>query len=316
MTEIQNLTPRTDVTGAVIDCHDGCLRYFEGRFYLYGTSYGDTDGFTPANRFVVYSSPDLASWTFEGELLDTPLPGVSYRPYVVHNRATGQYVLWCNWYPVLWEGQFAVAMADHPAGPFAVVDDHAEVAQPRPGDHNLFVDTDGAAYLIYTSIEGDAGGKISGGHGMSVERLNDSFTGSTLENTGVFDVGVEAPAVFTHGGFYYAAFGATCCFCPEGSDARLFRSSSMMGPWEPAGQFNRGSDGKPVVAGQQTDIARVPTADGGHTWVWMADLWESRPDGVKGHDRQHWEPLSFDAGDAVRPLRGVNRWTIATPPVS
>ncbi|MEO1237755.1 MAG: family 43 glycosylhydrolase, partial [Planctomycetota bacterium] len=188
---VQNTRPRRDTAGQPIDCHDGCLRFFGDRFYLYGTRYGDTDGFTPANRFVCYSSPDLEAWTFHGELLRAPMGGVCYRPYVVWNPGTRRYVLWFNWYPELWEGQFAVGMSTTPQGPFDIVNPDAEVVQPKPGDHNVFIDDDGRAYLIYTSIEGDG----SGHHGMSVERLDHAYTGSTGENSGVFDTGVEAPAV-------------------------------------------------------------------------------------------------------------------------
>lgn len=297
---IQNTEPRLDVDGSVIDAHDGCLRYFECRYYLYGTRYRSTDGFTEANCFVCYSSPDLTRWTFHGELLVTPMRGVCYRPYVVWNLDTQKYVLWFNWYPKLWEGQFAVGMSSSPNGPFEIVNANAEVVQPAPGDHNLYVDDDGRAYLIYTSIEGDG----SGHHGISVERLNHAYTESTRENGGVFDTGVEAPVIIKANGIYRAFFGNTCCFCPEGAGLRVYRTIDLMGTWEFEGELNVSSDGGLTVPGQQTDIAVLPTA-GGPTYLWMADLWGSRRDGVKGHDLQHWESLSFDADGRPMPLQGL-----------
>lgn len=295
---IQNTEPRRDVDGRVLDCHDGCLRYFEERYYLYGTRYGKTDGFTKANRFVCYSSPDLERWTFHGELLAEPMDGVSYRPYVVWNAGTQKYVLWFNWYPKLWEGQFAVGMSDSPAGPFEVINPQAEVVQPEPGDHNLFVDDDGQAYLIYTSILGDG----TGHHGMSIEKLNHAYTGSTGENGGVFATGVEAPAVIKTRGVYRALFGNTCCFCPDGARVGVYRAFDPMGLWEFECELNADEkDGGLIVPGQQTDVAALPSADG-TVYLWMADLWQSRPDGIKGHDLQHWEPLRFDAEGRPRPL--------------
>src|SRR5690242_17874917 len=65
---VNNVEPRRDVTGEILDAHDGCLQFFNGRYYLYGTAYGRTDGMTN-NDFRVYSSPDLEQWTLEGELL-------------------------------------------------------------------------------------------------------------------------------------------------------------------------------------------------------------------------------------------------------
>ncbi|MEM7625215.1 MAG: family 43 glycosylhydrolase [Planctomycetota bacterium] len=305
---LQNLKPRTDKNGNVIDCHDGCLRYFEGRYYWYGTAYGDTDGFVKTNYYVVYSSPDLETWTAHGDLLDKRLDGVCYRPYVVFNPNTKKYVLWFNWYPVLWEGQFGVATSDTPTGPFTMVNPDAKVAQPEPGDHNLFVDDDGAGYLIYTSIP-DQG---NGDHGMSVERLDDTFTKSVGENSGIFDVKVEAPALIKHGVAYYCIFGNTCCFCPEGAGARVYRAESPMGPWTFVQDINRDEDGRIIVSGQQTDIAELPTPEG-PVFLWMADLWESRPDGIKGHDIQHWEPMTFADDGTPQRLRGLDEFELAVP---
>lgn len=57
--KVNNLLPRYDVSGEIVDAHDGCLQYFAGRYYLYGTAYGKSAGYGINNRFRVYSSPDL-----------------------------------------------------------------------------------------------------------------------------------------------------------------------------------------------------------------------------------------------------------------
>ncbi|WP_428386786.1 family 43 glycosylhydrolase [Mucisphaera sp.] len=305
---IHNTEPRVDIHGDIIDAHDGCLRQFEGRFYLYGTGYEDTDGFTPANRYVVYSSPDLENWTPHGDLLTKTLEGVGYRPYVVYNPATEKYVLWFNWYPVLWEGHFGVAIADNPEGPFEMVQTGAEVAMPQPGDHNVFVDEDGTGYLIYTSIMETPDGH----HHMSVDRLDESLTASTKENSGTFAAYVEAPAMYRHNGYVYTIFGKTCCFCPAGANAEVYRAETPMGPWQRVGEINRAVDGRIIVPGQQTDIATIQTPDGPQH-IWMADLWGSRPDGIKGHDIQHWEPLILDDTGLPRSLTNASKWSIELP---
>src|ERR1039457_6976937 len=43
---INNELPRRDTSGSVIDAHDGNLQFFAGRYYLYGTAYGKTAGFS------------------------------------------------------------------------------------------------------------------------------------------------------------------------------------------------------------------------------------------------------------------------------
>jgi hypothetical protein len=118
---LDNVEPRLDVHGEIVDAHDGCLQKFGASFYLYGTRYGDTTGFTQANRYVVYRSADLLSWEPLGDLLGVSPPGTYFRPYVVLSPTKRKYVLWLNWYTVLWEGQIGVAVIDRPEGPDEIV---------------------------------------------------------------------------------------------------------------------------------------------------------------------------------------------------
>lgn len=314
---IQNVRPRVDVRGEVIDCHDGCVRFFGGRFYWYGTRYGETDGFTEANEYVVYSSVDLVNWEGHGALIRGAARGVYYRPYVVWNARTGLYVLWYNWYPKLWDGQFGCAVSEDPRGPFRVVNEKVRLRGSRPGDHNLFVDEDGVGYVVYTDIGGlrrdGEGANLSWDeyrHAMSVERLTEDFTGSTLEGSEVIDRRVEAPAMFKRGGRYYLLFGETCCFCTEGADARVYVAEGPLGPYRKIGDINRDEGGGIIVKGQQTDVCVVPT-EGGEAYLWMADLWGSRKDGVKGHDVQFWsEPMEFGEDGSIGRLRWVDEFEL------
>jgi hypothetical protein len=301
---IQNTTPRLDEEGNVIDAHDGCLHFYAGRYYLYGTAYGKTAGYTINNRFRVYSSADLEHWTFEGELLKAPPDGVYYRPYVAYNEHTRKYVLWYNWYPKLWEGQVGVATSDTPVGPFTIVNTHVALSQAKdhPGDGSLFVDEDNTAYFIYTTIDQH--------HSIRVERLTPDFLSSTGQVSGVLGVGCEAPSLFRRGANYYALFDTTCCFCTEGSGARVLVASNPMGPYRQLANINRDAAGKPTIPAQQTFVATIPTADG-PAYLWMGDEWNSRPDGVKGHDLQYWgPPLRFAADGSILPLEKTPVWTI------
>jgi len=295
---IQNTRPRIDVDGNVIDCHDGCLRRFGGRFYWFGTRYGHTDGFTPANVYTCYSSSDLMSWHQHGSLLINPPPGVFYRPYVAFNPNTAKYVLWFNWYPKLWEGHLGVALADQPEGPYDIVNPNVRLAGATPGDHNLFVDDDGTGYVIYTNIAGDGIDR----HAMTVEKLSPDFTASTLERSETLDRKGEAPAMFKRGGLCYVLFGNTCCFCPHGADVRVFAAEKPLGPYRQLGEINRDDAGTIIVPAQQTDVFQLQTPDG-PVHLWLADLWGSRIDGIKGHDLQYWSsPLRFESDGSIRRL--------------
>jgi beta-xylosidase len=301
-TTINNVQPRRDVNGKIIDAHDGCLQRFGDRFYLYGTAYGRTDGYGPANKFVVYSSPDLVQWTPHGDLVHGLRPGIHYRPYVKYNAKSKKYVLWYNWYPKLWDGQYAVAVSDSPQGPFTIYDPNVKVNEAKPGDLGLFVDNDGGGYLIYTSIERN--------HGISIEKLADDYLSSTLQSSGIFAQGCEACALFRRNDIYYALFDLCCCFCPNGSGAGVYTAKSPLGPYVRRGNINRDDKGKTIIAAQQTHIAQLPTAHGTQ-YIWMGDRWTSAPDKVKGHDFQYWSsPLRFDRDGNIGRLAWEDEWSI------
>jgi hypothetical protein len=301
--QIDNVQPRRDASGDLLDAHDGCLQYFDGRYYLYGTAYGKSAGYSINNRFRVYSSRNLKDWNFDGELLESPPDGVYYRPYVVRNPTTHKYVLWYNWYPTLWEGKVGVAVSDSPVGPFTIVHEEVKVAgyADRIGDGSLFVDNDGAGYFIYTTIGQN--------HAIRIQRLTTDFLGVTRDTSGVLARGCEAPALIRHGDRYYALFDSTCCFCSSGSGVRVLVASNPLGPYAEKANINRQSDGRPHIPAQQTFVARVLTP-AGPSFLWMADRWGSRPDGVKGHDLQFWSPpLRFTRNGTIELIENVPRWS-------
>ena len=250
---ISNDRARTDVNGDTIDVHDGRVIRFGESLYWYGTAYGTTTGFTRANEYRVYSAPSLAGpWTPHGAILPDAPSGVYYRPHVIHDAARDKYVLWYNWYPRLWDGYFGVAESDSPTGPFEVVSTDVRVKHSDlgVGDFNLFVDDadGGAGYLMYNTIEG---------HRLSVERLSDDYLTSTLDNGGFIADHCEAGSVFARDGTYYLLTDYTCCFCTQGSGARVYTSDSPLGPFALRQNINR-VPGTP--APRLTDGDRRPPA--------------------------------------------------------
>ena len=86
-------------------------------------------------------------WTFHGDLVKGSAPRRPLSALREVQRETGHYVLWYNWYPTLWNGQYAVAVSDTPQGPFSIHAPNVAVKEPKPGDLGLFVDDDGSGYL-------------------------------------------------------------------------------------------------------------------------------------------------------------------------
>ena len=301
---INNVEPRRDVAGEIIDAHDGCLQFFEGNYYLYGTAYGKADRFTN-NSYRVYTSPDLQRWILKGELLKERPKGFYYRPYVVFNPNTRKYVLWYLWYPKLWNGQIGVAVSDTPVGPFTIVNPNVLRRREgsRSGDGSLFVDDDGTGYYIFTAIDD--------GYAIRVLPLTPDYLGLTGKASNILVKGGEAPLMFRRKNLYYVLCGPLCDACPEGSEVHVFTATAPLGPFTERPDINyRSENGTLIVPAQETWVARIPTFDD-PAFIWMADRWESCPDGVKGHDFQFWSlPLKFDTNGGILPIKNVAQWHI------
>jgi hypothetical protein len=325
---IQNRVPRRDIHGEIMDVHDGCMEYFDGRYWLYGTRYGASGGYENTHTFVCYSSPDLNLWTPHGSIIPDAPPALYYRPYVKHCAATGKWVLWYYW-TTGWRGstkwragdgplvpfRFAVSTSDQPQGPFQVANMDEPLTRKSKGDHNLFVDDDGTGYIVYTSPHDD--------FRLVVEKLTPDYLHGAGETSAPIYSEVEAPCMFRRSPYYYILCGATCCFCPKGAGAQVFRSTHPLGPYEPRFNINRIQDNstpliehsnRVIIPGQETFVSTLHTVDG-PAFIWMADLWESAPDGIKGHDLQYWSsPLSFDDHGDIIPLKFEMEWSILLGP--
>lgn len=229
---IDNTKPRLDEKGQIVDAHDGRVIQFGDTFYWYGTSYGNTNGFTTQNHYRCYSSKDLMNWKYEGKLLDAQPEGVYYRPHVIYNKRIKKYVLWYNWYPKLWDGQFGVATSDTPQGPFEIVNDNVQMYNSKIGlgDFGLFVDDDGTGYISYNTIQN---------HKVSVEKLSDDYLSSTMENGGLISEHMEAGTMFKKDGNYYLLTDYTCCFCNYGSGARVYISNNPLKGYTLTTNINR-----------------------------------------------------------------------------
>jgi predicted GH43/DUF377 family glycosyl hydrolase len=328
---ISNVNPRRDLHGEILDAHDGALEYFEGRYYLYGTRYGATDGLKTTNRYVCYSSDDLVNWTPHGEILKDAPPRMYFRPYVKFNPKTRKYVLWYN---VGVENQDGVATADRPEGPFTIQnpDVRLKYSDFGIGDHGLFVDDGGTGYIVYTAPNlakiGPTEPAQIVNHRISVEKLSDDYLSSTGESSGFIAGNCESPSLFKRNGTYYLLTDNTCAFCPQGSGTRVYTASSPLGPFTYRGNINiegPGTDipspwtqpgtGRPnaIIKAQQTHVA-VIHAKGGPAFIWMGDRWGSAPDNIKGHDFQFWSsPLQFDASGMIEQLKFADYWTLQLP---
>lgn len=259
---------RFDDSGNAIDAHDGEIKEFGRRYYLYGTSYGCgylrqtyAHGLPPAPfcGFRAYESADLRHWKDDGLLFDPRShPPASptdwqrtcngatlscYRPHVLYDAKHRRYVLWVNSF----DQRDGVAHGYHvltsttPTGPFVEARDaHGAarlptLAYPTGGDFDLYQDTDPAhtGYIVYT-VRADPLGS-SYGYKLVVERLSSDFTTGTGISTGLDTSDTEAPTMFRRGSDYYVVMSDPACGYCSGTKATYLRARSPLGPWQGVG---------------------------------------------------------------------------------
>lgn len=308
-----NQVVRFDTRGDAVDAHDGEIALFGGTYYLYGTSYDC--GFawqatsSPFCGFKVYTSPDLVHWTDRGRLFDatgvwqTRCNGATYgcfRPHVGYDAATRKYVLWVNVYDN--SVGFRVLTSANPAGPFTeapvptlAVNNNAPAGGVNNGDHDVFVDTDGTAYLAYTDWR--AGGDIV------VERLAANYLTGTGAYTRLGQSQTEAPALFKRNGVYYLTYSDPNCGYCAGTGTSYRTAANPLGPWSAPVKISQDSCG-----GQPAFVSALPTTSG-TAYVYASDLWNNgqRNEALANY---YWAPLEFTATGAIAPMTCRNSFSL------
>jgi hypothetical protein len=294
---------RLDTEGRSIDAHDGEIARFGDLYYLYGTSYGcgfdwQTPG-TPFCGFRVYSSPDLLEWTDRGPLFDPAgwqdrCDGATYgcfRPHVAYNAARRRYVLWVNTFEV--GVGYHVFESDSPVGPFVeralpTLAASTKLGRVNNGDHDLFVDEDGTAYLVYTDWR--ASGELV------VEQLTPDYLSGTGEHVRLRLLNVEAPSIFRRGDRYYLIFSdPNCGFCATGTS--YLTAPTPLGPWGGRARISDDSCG-----GQPTQVSVLEADDGSRVYLYQSDLWHREFQRNQATAAQYWQPLDFTPSGEIEPL--------------
>ncbi|GAO45483.1 family 43 glycosylhydrolase [Flavihumibacter petaseus] len=293
--------------GNALDAHDGEIAWFNGTYYLYGTSYdcgfewGKKDA--PFCGFKCYASNDLVNWVDKGFLFDPNTPvwqkrcnGNTYgcfRPHVVFNKGTGQYVLWINVYDNV--SGYRVFTSRNATGPFT------EVAEPKlavnsnmpagelnNGDHDLFVDDDGKCYLAFTDWR--TKGTIV------IEQLSDDYlTGTGKYVTNITGGQTEAPGVFKRNGIYYVLYSDPNCGYCSGTGTSYRTAPAPLGPWSAPVKISDNSCG-----GQPSFVSTFKFPEG-EVILYGSDLWNNAAKN-EALANFYWTRLSFNADGSIKPL--------------
>lgn len=236
---------------------------------------------------------------------------VMERPKMLYNEKTRKYVIWfhsddateknLNYkYDV---GMAGVAVSESPFGPFRFIDryrlnrcpegqiDCYPSSKGEARDMNLFQDTDGTGYIVYTSENNKT---------LYISKLNEEYTClSTAPEEAEYGVDYirifpgamrEAPALAKgDNGRYYLISSSTTGWMSN--QARVWSADHIFGAWQNDGNPCLGTDANITFDTQSTCLFRA----GNGQWIYCGDRWNS---GNLSDSRYVWLPVGFD-GDRL-----------------
>ncbi|WP_154794002.1 family 43 glycosylhydrolase [Occultella kanbiaonis] len=257
---IVNGVPWFDDRGRTVNAHGACIVADGERYYLFGEYKTDDE-----NRFIgfsCYSSPDLATWTFE-RLVLPPQPGgllgpgrIGERVKVMRCPSTGRFIMLMHTDDLGYsDPQIGLASSDTVNGEYTFHGALTHGGEPIRGwDMGTFIDRDGNGYLLLH--EGD------------VYRLSEDYTVAEQKVVSGVAPGGESPAMLERDGIYFLLFSNKTSW--DRNDNYYLSAPALAGPWThrgllaPAGSLTWNS--------QCTFVLDLPV-DGAAVPMYMGDRW-------------------------------------------
>jgi hypothetical protein len=276
---------------------DPDVAIYGGKYWVFPTASRPYEEQTYLDAF---SSPDLVHWTKHPNVLTTAR--VSWANKAVWAPApierNGKYYLYFAANDIQSNaelGGIGVAVADRPEGPYADAIGRPLISQfvngAQPIDQDVFIDSDGQAYMYY------------GGWGHSnVVKLNEDMTslGTFADGTTYKEITpqnyVEGPQMFKRGGKYYFMWSEGGWTGPNYAVSYAISDS-------PTGPFTRidrvlGQDPAVARGSGHNSVLNIPGTD-----IWYI-VYHRRPLSRTGaNDRQlSYDRMYFNADGTIQPV--------------
>ncbi|GKQ37077.1 beta-xylosidase [Streptomyces sp. A012304] len=272
----------TDTSGNPVHAHGGGVLKVGNYYYWFGEHRNADNTF----RYVdAYRSTDLKNWEFRNHVLtqasDPELATANIeRPKVMYNAATGKFVMWMHKengtdYS---EARAAVAVSDTVDGNYTWRGSFRPLGQHMSRDITVFVDTDGAGYMISAAREN---------YDLHIYRLTADYTGVASLVADPWHGGHrEAPALFKRGGVYFMLTSGATGWNPN--QQQYATATSIAGPWTAMTNI-----GDSTTYGSQTAYVLPVQGTSGTSYLYMGDRWGNSFGGTVNDSRYVWLPLTF-----------------------
>ncbi|MER5573525.1 RICIN domain-containing protein [Streptomyces massasporeus] len=280
--KITNGTQFTDTSGNPVHAHGGGVLKVGSYYYWFGEHRNADNTF----RYVdAYRSSDLKNWEFRNHVLteasDPELATANIeRPKVMYNASTGKFVMWMHKengtdYS---EARAAVAVSDTVDGDYTWKGSFRPLGQHMSRDITVFVDTDGAGYMISAAREN---------YDLQIYRLTADYTGIASLVANPWPGGHrEAPALFKRGSVYFMLTSGATGWNPN--QQQYATATSIAGPWSAMKNV-----GDSTAYGSQTAFVLPVQGTSGTSYLYLGDRWGNSFDGTVNDSRYVWLPLTF-----------------------
>ncbi|OWP03263.1 glycoside hydrolase family [Marssonina coronariae] len=283
-----------DTNGNLVNAHAGGVTVDKnGTFWWFGEY--KIQGQVEGGGVSVYSSTDLATWTYHGLALE-PIEGHPYiapssiiqRPKVVYSEPLDQYHMWWHadnsTYGLLLQG---LAVSKTISGPYSFVNATAPLGNWSQ-DFGIFTDyKDGRSYSLYSN------GDRKEGRDIYLTSFNKELTEleKVVHRFDKFDL--EAPTIIQTDKSYYALMSHKTGsgfkqLSDNAEDVVAFRADSLAGPWS-----------QPFIVAplntrtynSQSGFALRINGTTKTTYLYLGDQWDSNS---LWESRYIWLPIEID----------------------
>lgn len=303
----------TDTSGNPIYSQGGGIFKFNGTYYWYGVKYNGAVTYynnpsagknsdSSFNAVTCYSSTDLVHWQFVNNVLTSSTAGLEGctwlgRMGVAYNSTTQKYVLVTQFAGNNGSG-ILFATCSTPTGSFTynrVQTSITNVVNGMSGDQTVFIDTDGKAYLVFSSMSGRAY--------LYVAPLRTSDYLNVEPATQIYHStsgGREGNCMFKYNGRYYMCssdlhgWNASQCY--------YISSTSILGTYSSEGVMTNSANDFCHVT--QTGFFVTVTGTSGTTVIFCGDRWSDFAGNGVGYNQ--WCPVTFSGTTPI--FNSVSKW--------
>jgi hypothetical protein len=285
---IVNGTQFTDTSGNPVHAHGGGVIKVGTYYYWFGENRNADNTF----RYVdAYRSTDLKNWQFRNHVLteatDPELATANIeRPKVMYNASTGKFVMWMHKENGVdySEARAAVAVSDTVDGNYTWRGSFRPLGQHMSRDITVFVDTDGAGYMISAAREN---------YDLQIYRLTADYTGIASLVADPWHGGHrEAPALFKRNGVYFMLTSGATGWSPN--QQQYATATSLAGPWTAMKNV-----GDSTTYGSQTAFVLPVQGSSGTSYLYLGDRWGNSFGGTVNDSRYVWLPLTFPSSTSM-----------------